>query len=122
LHEDVNAITKKPYVEYKDANGRADHEVAAEFWNGLLQRDSSIIVDTFYGQLKSRVQCTKCNHVSLSFDPFSILSLPIPNIGASLRIKYFPYDLSKRPIEFLLSVGAYVTVAEIRHKMDKYLN
>ena len=55
LHEDVNAVTKKPYVEYKDADGRPDAEVATEFWDGLLRRDRSIIVDLFYGQLKSRV-------------------------------------------------------------------
>ena len=108
-------------MEYKDADGRPDIEVAKEFWEGLLRRDRSIIVDLFYGQLKSRVQCTQCDHVSMSFDPFSILSLPIPNSGCSLKIKYFPYDMAKRPIEFHLSVGEYVTVAEIRHKMDKYL-
>ena len=36
MHEDVNEISKKPYVEQKDSNGRADEIVAEEFWNGFL--------------------------------------------------------------------------------------
>lgn len=58
LHEDVNGITKKPYVEYKDSDNRSDQEVAKEYWDGFKKRESSIFVDLFYGQLKSRVQCT----------------------------------------------------------------
>ena len=30
LHEDVNQITKKPYIETKDSNGRPDDVVAQE--------------------------------------------------------------------------------------------
>lgn len=58
LHEDVNSVSKKPYVEYKDSNDRSDAEVSLEYWQGFRQREQSIFVDLFYGQLKSRVQCT----------------------------------------------------------------
>lgn len=36
LHEDLNDIIKKPYVEYKDSDGRKDEEVSKEFWEGFL--------------------------------------------------------------------------------------
>lgn len=36
MHEDVNKVTRKPYVEMKDSNNRPDEEVAAEFWAGLM--------------------------------------------------------------------------------------
>jgi ubiquitin C-terminal hydrolase len=36
LHEDLNDITKKPYVEYKDSNDRQDDEVSREYWEGFL--------------------------------------------------------------------------------------
>ena len=49
MHEDLNAISKKPYVEMKDSNGRPDEVVAAEFWDGLKKRDDSIFVRLFYG-------------------------------------------------------------------------
>ena len=35
LHEDVNSVAKKPYVEVKDSNGRADEIVAKEQWDGF---------------------------------------------------------------------------------------
>lgn len=35
LHEDVNAVTKKPYVEYKDSGDRTDQEISKEFWDGF---------------------------------------------------------------------------------------
>lgn len=79
LHEDVNKISKKPYVEYKDSDNRSDAEISQEYWDGFQKREKSIFVDLFYGQLKSRVQCTECNHVSLTFDPFNVLSLPVPS-------------------------------------------
>jgi ubiquitin C-terminal hydrolase len=28
LHEDVNMVSKKPYVEYKDSNNRSDAEIS----------------------------------------------------------------------------------------------
>jgi len=78
MHEDTNAVTKKPYVEMKDSDNRPDAVVAGEFWNALKQRDDSIFVKLFYGQLKSRVNCSICGHVSITFDPYNVLSVPIP--------------------------------------------
>ena len=49
MHEDLNSVTKKPYVEMKDSDGRPDEVVAAEFWEGLMKRDNSIFVKLFYG-------------------------------------------------------------------------
>lgn len=49
MHEDVNEINKKPYVEYKDADDRTDEDCATEYWTGLKAREKSVFVDTFYG-------------------------------------------------------------------------
>ena len=35
MHEDLNAISKKPYIEMKDSAGRSDEVVSGEFWNAL---------------------------------------------------------------------------------------
>ena len=78
LHEDLNRVTEKPYTELKDSNGRADTIVATEAWNQHHARNQSIIVDLFYGQLKSKVSCLGCSHDSVRFDAFSLLSLPLP--------------------------------------------
>ncbi|XP_055640764.1 ubiquitin carboxyl-terminal hydrolase 32 isoform X2 [Toxorhynchites rutilus septentrionalis] len=78
LHEDLNRVMEKPYSELKDSDGRADVVVAAEAWSQHHARNQSIIVDLFYGQLKSKVTCTGCGRDSVRFDPFSLLSLPLP--------------------------------------------
>ncbi|XP_023612599.1 ubiquitin carboxyl-terminal hydrolase 32 isoform X5 [Myotis lucifugus] len=78
LHEDLNRVHEKPYVELKDSNGRPDWEVAAEAWDNHLRRNRSIVVDLFHGQLRSQVKCKTCGHISVRFDPFNFLSLPLP--------------------------------------------
>ncbi|XP_066551638.1 ubiquitin carboxyl-terminal hydrolase 32 isoform X2 [Amia ocellicauda] len=78
LHEDLNRVHDKPYVELKDSDGRPDWEVASEAWENHLRRNKSIVVDLFHGQLKSQVKCKTCGHISARFDPFNFLSLPLP--------------------------------------------
>lgn len=118
LHEDLNDVVAKPYVEYKEFDGRTDEEVSREYWEGFKKRDRSILVDLFYGQLKSRVQCTVCGKISITFDPFNMLSLPIPNSKEyKLSVKYFPYNFHEQPKEYIFGVGEMVSLGEIRQKI-----
>jgi ubiquitin C-terminal hydrolase len=39
LHEDLNRVKKKPYIEMSESNNRPDEVVAREFWNGHLKRN-----------------------------------------------------------------------------------
>lgn len=78
LHEDLNRIVKPPYVERQDSNLRPDHVVAAESWEGHQKRNRSVVVDLLHGQLKSTLRCKHCQFVSVSFDPFTFLTLPLP--------------------------------------------
>jgi ubiquitin carboxyl-terminal hydrolase 15 len=55
LHEDLNRVKCKPYVEAKDGDGRPDEEVADEYWNYHLARNDSVIVDV----------CQVCTHLIL---------------------------------------------------------
>lgn len=47
LHEDLNRVRQKPYVEEADADGRPDKVVAAEAWANYRKRNDSVIVDHF---------------------------------------------------------------------------
>ncbi|KAI6202126.1 Ubiquitin carboxyl-terminal hydrolase and Peptidase C19 domain containing protein [Aphelenchoides besseyi] len=78
LHEDLNRIYDKPYVEEKESDGREDKIVAQESWTGYKKRNDSIIVDLMHGQLKSTVTCNICSKTSIKFDPFCFLSVPVP--------------------------------------------
>jgi ubiquitin carboxyl-terminal hydrolase 6/32 len=53
-------------------------KVAHEHWSNHLARNTSIIVDLFHGLLRSQVKCRICELKSVRFDPFNILSLPLP--------------------------------------------
>jgi hypothetical protein len=77
LHEDLNRVLNKPSTSVSESNDREDHEVAQEHWQIHLQRNQSIIVDLFQGQFKSRVTCPTCGKISITFDPFMYLSLPL---------------------------------------------
>lgn len=93
LHEDLNRVKTKPYVEVPDHDGtRDDEEMSLIFWKAFLARNRSIIVDLMYGQLKSTVNCLTCNNVSITFDPFLTLSLPIPK-AAFFNVGLIPYDI-----------------------------
>uniref|UniRef100_A0A915Q6R4 ubiquitinyl hydrolase 1 n=1 Tax=Setaria digitata TaxID=48799 RepID=A0A915Q6R4_9BILA len=78
LHEDLNQIENKPFIELNDSDGRPDSVVANEAWEAHLKRDKSIIVDLFTGQLRSTLTCLNCSSVSCRFDAFTCLQLPIP--------------------------------------------
>jgi hypothetical protein len=38
LHEDLNRVKRKPYIQAKDSDGRPDEEVAAEAWTSTSTR------------------------------------------------------------------------------------
>ncbi|KAI1715418.1 ubiquitin carboxyl-terminal hydrolase domain-containing protein [Ditylenchus destructor] len=78
IHEDLNRIKDKPYIEEKEGGGRPDTEVAEEAWKNYMKRNDSIIVDLLHGQLKSTLVCPECHLVSVKFDPFCFLSVPVP--------------------------------------------
>lgn len=60
IHEDLNRVKKKPYVETKDYDGRSDFVVAKESWLNHLARNQSVIVDLMHGQYKSTLKCPTC--------------------------------------------------------------
>ena len=62
LHEDLNRVISKPYVESKDYDGRPDFIIAKESWENYLKRNQSIIVDLMFGQFKSIVDCPNCQY------------------------------------------------------------
>lgn len=52
--------------------------VAEEAWENHIKRNDSIIVDIFHGLFKSTLVCPVCAKVSVTFDPFCYLTLPLP--------------------------------------------
>ena len=73
-------MTNKPYVEEKDFEpGTSEEKFYETCKKNFMLRNDSFIQDLFYGRFRSMTTCPTCKHVSLKFEPFSMLSLPIPS-------------------------------------------
>jgi len=121
LHEDLNRVIKKPSVENNELTDKTEEEMAKIFWENHLKRDQSIIVDLFQGQLKSKLVCPKCNHVSTTFDPFMYLSLPL----AMERETYIEVILVKYtecwepPIKYSIKIDKFSKIEELKEELEK---
>uniref|UniRef100_A0A667ZY97 Ubiquitin carboxyl-terminal hydrolase n=1 Tax=Myripristis murdjan TaxID=586833 RepID=A0A667ZY97_9TELE len=105
LHEDLNRIRKKPYIQLKDADGRPDKVVAEEAWENHIKRNDSIIVDIFHGLFKSTLVCPVCSKVSVTFDPFCYLTLPLPmKKERTLEVYLVRLDPLAKPTQYKLTV------------------
>ncbi|GAB2209906.1 hypothetical protein Droror1_Dr00027133 [Drosera rotundifolia] len=108
LHEDLNRVKQKPYIEMKDSDGRPDEEYAAECWKNHRTRNDSIIVDICQGQYKSTLVCPVCNKISITFDPFMYLTLPLPSsMTRTMTVTVFYGDGSGLPMPYTVTVSKH---------------
>ncbi|KAJ5701966.1 hypothetical protein N7488_009514, partial [Penicillium malachiteum] len=125
LSEDLNRILKKPYIEKPDStdemvhNRQALEEFAAKCWDIYKARNDSVITDLFSGMYKSTLVCPECDKVSIMFDPFSHLTLPIPSDRDIVYREVVYLPLNRAPERFVVEVEQYNTVeAFIRTVFD----
>jgi ubiquitin carboxyl-terminal hydrolase 8 len=84
IHEDLNRVKTRPFVEDKDCDGTHDEQDAIDAWKNYLKRNKSLVVDLFQGQLRNTCKCLVCSHMNIRFEPFMYLSLPINDKCKSL--------------------------------------
>uniref|UniRef100_A0A0K8SJI5 Ubiquitin carboxyl-terminal hydrolase n=1 Tax=Lygus hesperus TaxID=30085 RepID=A0A0K8SJI5_LYGHE len=114
LHEDLNRIKQKPYTTINDDSDREDKILAQEAWDRHRKRNDSIIVDTFHGLLKSRVVCPDCKKLSVTFDPFCNLSLPLPQKKDRLiTITFIPFEGSEQIFKCRISIPRQGTIKDL---------
>uniref|UniRef100_T1J592 ubiquitinyl hydrolase 1 n=1 Tax=Strigamia maritima TaxID=126957 RepID=T1J592_STRMM len=120
LHEDLNRIKTKPYMQTcPDADNRPDAVIANEAWQLYKKRNDSIVVDLFQGQYKSKLVCPVCAKVSITFDPFLYLSVPLPKTQRLFPITFFAKDPSRRPIKFYLRLSQNAIANELFNELSK---
>ena len=84
LHEDLNRIKKKPYTENPESDDNTVHDPEAikalgeKFRQIHHSRNDSVAMDLFNGFYKNTMVCPDCNKVSITFDPFSLVTLQLP--------------------------------------------
>uniref|UniRef100_H3B5N3 Ubiquitin carboxyl-terminal hydrolase n=1 Tax=Latimeria chalumnae TaxID=7897 RepID=H3B5N3_LATCH len=111
LHEDLNRIQNKPYTETLDSDGRPDEVVAEEAWQRHKMRNDSFIVDLFQGQYKSKLHCPVCSKVSITFDPFLYLPVPLPQKQKVLTVFYFAKEPHKKPVKIFKKIYCVMSFA-----------
>lgn len=127
LHEDLNRIKKKPYVERTDYNNRPDFEVAKESWEQFKLRNDSVIVDNLYGLYKSTLKCPNCAKISITFDPFLMVNVSIPQDHMKeLQVSYINpttlWDCKTIDIKYKkapdLSLATLLSQPEVHEKLE----
>ncbi|XP_048740346.2 ubiquitin carboxyl-terminal hydrolase 19-like isoform X2 [Ostrea edulis] len=119
LHEDLNRIKKKPYTETVDSDGRLDEVVADEAWEMYKKRNDSFIVDLFQGQYKSKLTCPVCGKISITFDPFLYLSLPLPKKKRLLPVIFMWKEPYKKPLRLVLRLPKDCTTEALKEETAK---
>lgn len=84
LHEDLNRIYKKPYIENPESDDKIVRDPEAikalgeKYRANHRARNDSIAMDLFSGSYKNTMVCPACEKISITFDPFSLLTLQLP--------------------------------------------
>lgn len=84
LHEDLNRIIKKPYIENPDSDDNTHKDPEAikalgdKYRENHRARNDSVAMDLFNGFYKNTMVCPECDKVSITFDPYSSLTLQLP--------------------------------------------
>lgn len=119
LHEDLNRVVKKPYYEMPDIEQSTNELKRAELsWKYHLLRNQSVIVDLMQGQYKSTLCCPKCNNISETYDPYMLLSLPIPQNEIASGVYYFmPYDAKICPPKSKYFLKKSASILELRKQI-----
>jgi len=92
LHEDLNLVLQKPAVVDEESDGsRPDELVSRLSLEKYHLRNKSRIVDLMAGLFKNTVECHTCNKKSIKFDPFQIVTVPIPTNRTGSKRYCFVY-------------------------------
>ncbi|CAR30351.1 ubiquitin-specific protease DOA4 [Lachancea thermotolerans CBS 6340] len=85
LHEDLNQCGGNPALKELSEEAEGIREklcmrIASSIeWERYLTTDFSVIVDLFQGQYASQLTCKVCGRTSTTYQPFSVLSVPVPS-------------------------------------------
>ncbi|XP_015120377.1 uncharacterized protein LOC107043396 isoform X1 [Diachasma alloeum] len=100
----------------------AQDEVEADkHWAKHLKSNRSVIIDTFQGQFKSTVVCAVCQHVSVTYEPFMYLSVPLPHaMERQLTVTYIPAT-NEPPLRCVVSLNKQSNIGKLKEELLKTL-
>ncbi|KAF2846418.1 cysteine proteinase [Plenodomus tracheiphilus IPT5] len=124
LHEDLNRVHVKPYREnpdsddntFKDPN--AVRQLGETYRDNHRARNDSVATDLFSGFYKNTMVCPECDKVSITFDPYSQLTLQLPIEQTwTHTITYVP--LLGRPYQLEIDIDKNATIKSLKEFVGK---
>jgi ubiquitin carboxyl-terminal hydrolase 4/11/15 len=119
IHEDLNRIQKKPYLENPDSDDARvnDPEYIKElgeiYRENHAKRNESVCMDLFSGFYKNTMECPSCDKVSVTFDPFASLTLQLPMESTfMLNLTFVPHV--GRPVNHNLDLEKNLTMKDVK--------
>jgi ubiquitin carboxyl-terminal hydrolase 4/11/15 len=94
-------------------NPEAIREMADKVWDITRKRDDSVIADLFTGMYKSTLKCPECGKISITFDPFNNLTLPLPVEDFMTRnVKFYP--LNDVPVKIEVELPKHSSIESLK--------
>ncbi|KAH0789204.1 Clan CA, family C19, ubiquitin hydrolase-like cysteine peptidase [Histomonas meleagridis] len=123
LSEDLNRRRVKESTENVVGDGTNDEEVSKLSWENFKKRCDSMIIDTFYGQLRSRLYCPNCNITTVIFEPYFSLSLPMAKPKPlTMDVTFIPYDFKEPRRELSIIIRTPLTFENISKAVSEQIN
>ncbi|XP_064615104.1 uncharacterized protein LOC135479234 [Liolophura sinensis] len=95
-------------------------EAANQAWNEYLEKNRSIVVDTFQGQFRSTVICSECQHVSVTHEPFMYLSVPLPHaMERQISVIFITCDMP--PTRYLFTMHKNDNIQKLKKELRTLL-
>ena len=124
LHEDLNRVIKKPYIENPESDDNtvndpeAIRELGEKFRKNHCARNDSVAMDLFNGFYKNTMICPACSKVSITFDPFSLLTLQLP-VESSWQHTVYYAPLRGRPVKVEVDTERNSTIRQLKEYVAK---
>ncbi|KAK6436180.1 hypothetical protein LTR95_007632, partial [Oleoguttula sp. CCFEE 5521] len=122
VHEDLNRIEKKPYFENPDSDDSRVNdpeyikELGAIYQKHHDARNDSICMDLFSGFYKNTMECPVCSKVSVTFDPFSSLTLQLP-MENTFNHTFTFVPLNGKPVNHDMDLEKSLTMRDVKERI-----
>jgi ubiquitin carboxyl-terminal hydrolase 4/11/15 len=124
LSEDLNRIKTKPYTQNPDSDDNTVHDpeeikkLGEVFRSNHKARNDSVAMDLFCGFYKNTMVCPICDKVSITFDPYSQLTLQLPIEQTwTHNVTYIP--LHGKPFQLEVDIDKNATIKTLKEYVGK---
>lgn len=104
----------------EEVQADTEEEAAEKAWETYIRDNHSIIISTFQGQFKSTVVCSECSHVSVTFEPFMYLSVPLPH-ATDRQISVLFVSLEGTSTRYLLTLQKSDKINKVKEELKNLI-